>query len=92
VARIRPAVAALARAGHATPSFFEVTNAIAFGLFAGRVDHGVVETGVGGLLDATNTISRPDEFAVITARAGLPVVVSGSFHLLAAVRLGTSAR
>jgi dihydrofolate synthase/folylpolyglutamate synthase len=67
VARIRPAVAALARAGHATPSFFEVTIAIAFGLFAGRVDHGVVGTGVGGLLDSTNTISRPDEFAVITA-------------------------
>jgi dihydrofolate synthase/folylpolyglutamate synthase len=64
--RIRPAVEAVELAGHGRPSFFEVTNAIAFGLFAGRVDHGVIETGVGGLLDSTNTISRADKLAVIT--------------------------
>lgn len=64
--RVRPAVAAVQRAGHGRPSFFEVTNAIAFGLFAGRVDHGVIERGVGGLLDSTNTISRADKLAVIT--------------------------
>jgi dihydrofolate synthase/folylpolyglutamate synthase len=64
--RIRPAVEALERAGHGRPSFFEVTNAIAFSLFADRVDYGVIETGVGGLLDSTNTISRPDKLAVIT--------------------------
>jgi dihydrofolate synthase/folylpolyglutamate synthase len=64
--RIRPAVEAVERAGHGRPSFFEVTNAIAFGLFADRVDHGVIETGVGGLLDSTNTISRADKLAVIT--------------------------
>ena len=46
--------------------FFEVTNAIAFGLFADRVDYGVIETGVGGLLDSTNTTSRADKLAVIT--------------------------
>ena len=64
--RVRPAVAAVELAGHGRPSFFEVTNAIAFGLFAGRVDYGVIETGVGGLLDSTNTISRTDKLAVIT--------------------------
>ncbi|MGY1639020.1 bifunctional folylpolyglutamate synthase/dihydrofolate synthase [Geodermatophilus sp. SYSU D00742] len=64
--RIRPAVQSVERAGHGRPSFFEVTNAIAFGLFADRVDYGVVETGVGGLLDSTNTISRADKLAVIT--------------------------
>ncbi|MBB3084514.1 bifunctional folylpolyglutamate synthase/dihydrofolate synthase [Geodermatophilus sabuli] len=64
--RIRPAVEAVERAGHGRPSFFEVTNAIAFSLFADRVDYGVVETGVGGLLDSTNTISRADKLAVIT--------------------------
>ncbi|SNR50680.1 dihydrofolate synthase / folylpolyglutamate synthase [Blastococcus mobilis] len=64
--RIRPAVAAVERAGHGRPSFFEVTNAIAFSLFAGRVDYGVIETGVGGLLDSTNTIARADKLAVIT--------------------------
>jgi dihydrofolate synthase/folylpolyglutamate synthase len=64
--RIRPAVEAVERAGHCRPSFFEVTNAIAFSLFADRVDYGVIETGLGGLLDSTNTISRPDKLAVIT--------------------------
>ncbi|MGY1661176.1 bifunctional folylpolyglutamate synthase/dihydrofolate synthase [Geodermatophilus sp. SYSU D00705] len=64
--RIRPAVEMVERSGHGRPSFFEVTNAIAFGLFADRVDHGVVETGVGGLLDSTNAISRADKLAVIT--------------------------
>jgi dihydrofolate synthase / folylpolyglutamate synthase len=66
LARIRLAVEAVERAGHGRPSFFEVTNAIAFSLFADRVDYGVVETGLGGLLDSTNTISRPDKLAVIT--------------------------
>lgn len=49
------------------PSYFEATNAIAFRLFAELpVDYGVVETGIGGLLDATNTISRRDKLAVLT--------------------------
>jgi dihydrofolate synthase/folylpolyglutamate synthase len=66
LARIRPAVEAVEQAGHGRPSFFEVTNAVAFGLFADRVDYGVVETGLGGLLDSTNTISRADKLAVVT--------------------------
>lgn len=66
LARIRPAVEAVERAGHGRPSFFEVTNCIAFSLFADRVDYGVVETGLGGLLDSTNTISRADKLAVVT--------------------------
>src|SRR3954469_21983921 len=37
LARIRPAVEAVEQPGHGRPSFFEVTNAIAFGLFADRV-------------------------------------------------------
>jgi dihydrofolate synthase/folylpolyglutamate synthase len=64
--RIRPAVEAVEQAGHGRPSFFEVTNAIAFSLFADRVDYGVIETGLGGLLDSTNTISRADKLAVVT--------------------------
>jgi len=65
LARIRPAVEAVEQAGHGRPSFFEVTNAVAFSLFADRVDYGVVETGLGGLLDSTNTISRADKLAVV---------------------------
>jgi hypothetical protein len=57
---MRTAVEAMERGGHGRPSFFEVTNALAFGSFADRVDYSVIETGMGGLLDSTNTISRTD--------------------------------
>lgn len=39
------------------PTFFEITTAIAFKYFAeNKIDIGVIETGLGGRLDATNTI------------------------------------
>ncbi|MEA5362602.1 folylpolyglutamate synthase/dihydrofolate synthase family protein [Amycolatopsis sp., V23-08] len=67
VDRLRPAIAETESAGDGRPTFFEVTTALAFDLFAGRVDYSVIETGLGGLLDATNTITRPDKLAVLTS-------------------------
>lgn len=68
---LRPAVESVAAGPLGRPTFFEATNAVAFGRFAERaVDYAVIETGVGGLLDATNTITRSDKLAVIT-RIGL---------------------
>lgn len=53
------------------PSFFEGTTAIAFlANQADNVQYSVIETGLGGLYDTTNTISRNDKLAVIT-RLGL---------------------
>lgn len=44
--------------GELSPTFFEVTTAIAFGYFAEqKIDIAVVETGMGGRLDATNVIT-----------------------------------
>lgn len=41
-----------------TPTFFEVTTAMAFAIFRGqRVDAAVVEVGLGGRFDATNVIT-----------------------------------
>lgn len=60
VERVRPAVDVL-RAGPAQtqPSFFDVTTAIAFLLFAeAGVDRAVIEVGLGGRLDSTNVV-RP---------------------------------
>lgn len=60
VERVRPAVDVL-RAGppETQPSFFDVTTAIAFLLFAeARVDRAVIEVGLGGRLDSTNVV-RP---------------------------------
>lgn len=48
-----------------SPSFFEVTVAMAFGYFAKeKVDIAVIEVGLGGRLDSTNVINP--ELAVIT--------------------------
>lgn len=52
--------------GQAT--MFEAATATAFQLFRDiRADYAVVETGLGGLHDATNTITRSDKLAVLTA-------------------------
>jgi dihydrofolate synthase/folylpolyglutamate synthase len=49
------------------PSRFELTAAMAFWYFAREgVDYAVVEVGLGGLLDATNVINRPDKVCVVT--------------------------
>ena len=67
LADIAPLVATMDAYGGAQPSFFEVTTALAFQIFAAAsVDYAVIETGLGGLLDATNTISRSDKIAVLT--------------------------
>lgn len=49
------------------PTYFELMVAFAYWYFAKiEVDYAVVETGLGGLLDGTNTILRPDKICVIT--------------------------
>ena len=49
------------------PSYFELLTAMAFWEYARRgVDAAVMEVGLGGLLDATNVISRRDKICLIT--------------------------
>jgi dihydrofolate synthase/folylpolyglutamate synthase len=49
------------------PTYFELLVAFAFWEFAKqRVDYAVIEVGLGGLLDGTNTITRSDKLCVIT--------------------------
>jgi len=49
------------------PSYFEVLVAFAYWTFHRQgVDYAVVEVGLGGLLDGTNVVSRPDKVCVIT--------------------------
>lgn len=62
-----PHLVAMQRSPHGLPSYFEVCLALAWLVFRHhRVDYAVVETGLGGRLDATNTITRPDKLAVLT--------------------------
>ena len=49
------------------PSYFELLYAFSVWVFARQdVDYAVIETGMGGLHDATNVASRPDKVCVIT--------------------------
>ncbi|HWB38874.1 MAG TPA: Mur ligase family protein [Candidatus Saccharimonadales bacterium] len=49
------------------PSYFELMYAFAIWVLAGKnIDYAVIETGVGGLHDATNIIQRRDKVCVIT--------------------------
>lgn len=49
------------------PTYFELLIAFSFWLFNKRgVDYAVVEVGIGGLLDSTNIVDRPDKVCVIT--------------------------
>lgn len=68
---VAAAVDAMADGPLGKPTFFEAANAIAFSRFAReKLDYAVIETGIGGLLDGTNTISRADKIAVV-GRLGL---------------------
>lgn len=67
VNRLRHPIHHMEQSKFGSPSYFEIMNAVAFCLFSSQsIDYGVIETGVGGLYDSTNTISRSDKLAVIT--------------------------
>jgi dihydrofolate synthase/folylpolyglutamate synthase len=53
------------------PSSFEIATALAYFTFKNHnVDYAIMETGIGGTYDATNTVERDDKVAVLT-RIGL---------------------
>ena len=62
-----PEIEALTQTKWGAPTYFEITTAIAFLLARDlSVDYAVIETGMGGLYDTTNTITRTDKLAIIT--------------------------
>ena len=63
---VRPTIAAMAAGPHGPPTSYEVSLAMALLHFRARdCDLVVVETGLGGLYDTTNTIGRADKLAVV---------------------------
>lgn len=61
-----PAIEQMDNSDAGRPTYFEVSNALAFSIFAKKnVDYAIIETGLGGLNDSTNTINRQDKLAVI---------------------------
>lgn len=68
---ILPRIYEMKQTEYGLPTYFEVLLGNAFNLFADlKVDYSVIETGLGGRYDSTNTIKRNDKLSVIT-RLGL---------------------
>lgn len=60
-------VLAIVRTHNLWPSYFEIMIALAFYVFSKeKVQYAVVEVGLGGLIDGTNTIRRQDKICVIS--------------------------
>jgi len=65
--QIIPIVEQIEKTKFGKPTFFEILIALSFFIFhQKKVDYAVIETGLGGLLDGTNTISNPNKISVIT--------------------------
>jgi len=65
--QIIPVIEKIKKTNLGNPTFFEILIALAFYIFhQKKVDYAVVETGLGGLMDGTNTITSPDKIAVFT--------------------------
>lgn len=57
----------IVQATHQQPSHFELLQAFTFWVFARQgVEYAVIETGMGGLHDASNVAQRPDKLCIIT--------------------------
>lgn len=65
--QIVPVIKKIKLSTYGSPTYFEILITLAFYIFAQKkLDYIIVETGIGGLLDCTNTISSPDKIAVLT--------------------------
>ncbi len=72
------------------PTYFELLIAFAYWVFAReQVDYAVIETGLGGTLDGTNTIARKDKVCVLT-NIGLDhtEILGGTLPEIAAQKAG----
>jgi len=68
---IVPAIEKMKKSKFGAPSYFEILIAMFFYIsYKNKVDYSVVETGLGGTYDGTNTIFRQDKVCIIT-RIGL---------------------
>lgn len=64
---IIPAIEKTKKSRFGSPSYFEILISLVFYIFwREKVDYAVIETGLGGLLDPTNTIKNKNKLCVLT--------------------------
>ncbi|HAS00082.1 MAG: bifunctional folylpolyglutamate synthase/ dihydrofolate synthase [Candidatus Moranbacteria bacterium GW2011_GWC2_37_73] len=65
--QILPTILKMEKSSYGMPTFFEINVALAFYMFAKeKLDYAVMETGLGGRLDATNTVTNKNKICIIT--------------------------
>jgi len=65
--QILPKILQMEKCKFGMPTFFEINIALAYYIFAQeKLDYAVMETGLGGTLDATNTVSSKNKICIIT--------------------------
>lgn len=65
--QILPIIEKMKKTKYGSPTFFEINVALAYHMFAKeKLDYAVMETGLGGRLDATNCVSNKNKIAIIT--------------------------
>ena len=65
--QIIPIIEKVKKTSFGKPTFFEILIALSFFIFFQKqVDYAVIETGLGGLVDGSNTINSPDKIVVLT--------------------------
>lgn len=65
--QILPAILKMEKSKFGMPTFFEINVGLAFFMFAQeKLDYAVIETGLGGTLDATNTVTGKNKICIIT--------------------------
>ncbi len=64
---IIPTIKKVSQSKFGKPSYFEILTVLAFYIFQKeKIDYAVIETGLGGLFDATNVISSQSKLCVLT--------------------------
>lgn len=65
--QILPMILKMEKSKFGMPTFFEINVGLAFFMFAKeKLDYAVIETGLGGTLDATNTVTSKNKICLIT--------------------------
>lgn len=64
---ILPAILKMEKCKYGMPTFFEINIALAYYMFfKEKLDYAVIETGLGGMLDATNTVTNKNKICILT--------------------------
>jgi dihydrofolate synthase/folylpolyglutamate synthase len=64
---IMPAIKKMSKSDFGQPTYFEIITLLAWYIFEKeKVDYAIVETGLGGLYDATNILDNKDKIVILT--------------------------